>query len=83
MNTVLLKKEKLECMAFEDKLNCLDIYRVREVEKEIRKFMDLPVNRSLRIEIKNIMKAVDKMTNEQFDLIDTVVENLLTYDDLV
>ena len=83
MNTVKLKKEKLETMAFEDKLNCLDIYRVREVEKVIRTFMELPVNRSLRIEIKNIMNAVVQMTNEQFERIDREVESLLTYEDLV
>lgn len=83
MNTVKLKKEKLETMAFEDKLNCLDIYRVREVEKVIRTFMELPVNRSLRIEIKNIMNAVLQMTDEQFERIDREVESLLTYEDLV
>lgn len=83
MNTVALKKEKLDCMGFEDKLNCLDIYRVREVEKVIRTFMELPVNRSLRIEIKNIMDAVYKMTNDQFAQVNETVDNLLTYEDLV
>lgn len=83
MNTVKLKKEKLETMSFEDKLNCLDIYRVREVEKVIRTFMELPVNRSLRIEIKNIMNAVHVMSNEHFAMVDEAVDNLLTYDDLV
>lgn len=75
-------KDKMASMSFEELLNAIDIYRVREVEKLIRTFMELPVNRSLRIEIKNIMEAVDKMSDEQFDLVNAKLEELVTIDDL-
>lgn len=75
-------KDKMNSMSFEELLNAIDIYRVREVEAVIRTFMELPFNRSLRIEIKNIMEAVDKMTDEQFELVNSKLEELVTIEDL-
>lgn len=69
-------------MTLHEKLDCLTIYEVREVEKVIRTFMDLPVNRSLRIEIKNILDASKKMTDEQLALVNSKLEELITVDHL-
>ena len=70
-------------MTLHEKLDCLTIYEVRDVEKVIRTFMDLPVNRSLRIEIKNILDASKKMTDEQLALVESKLEELITIDHLL
>lgn len=75
-------KEKIASMTLFQKLDCLTIYEVREVEKVIRTFMELPVNRSLRIEIKNILDASKKMTDEQLALVNSKLEELITVDHL-
>ena len=75
-------KERIASMTLHEKLDCLTIYEVRDVEKVIRTFMDLPVNRSLRIEIKNILDASKKMTDEQLALVNSKLEELITVDHL-
>lgn len=75
-------KQKLDGMSFEELLQAIDIYRMQELEKYIRTFMDLPVNRSLRLKIVNIMKAVDEMTDDQFDSVNAKLEEMVTLQDL-
>lgn len=76
-------KKKLESYSFEELLNAIDIYRVRELSKYIREFYELPpMNRSLRIEVANILKAVDEMSDDLFDKVNEKLEELVTLDDL-
>ena len=76
-------KERIASMTLHEKLDSLTIYEVRDDEKVIRTFMDLPVNRSLRIEIKNILDASKKMTDEQLALVNAKLEELITIDHLL
>lgn len=81
MNIKLLK-DTVNSMTLYQKLDLLTIYEVREVEKVIRTFMELPLNRSLRIEIQNILDAWERMTDEQKALVESKLEELITVDHL-
>lgn len=76
-------KEWMESYSFEELLDAIDIYRVRELSEYIRTMVEMPpMNRSLRIEVVNILKAVDEMNDEQFEKVNAKLEELVTIDDL-